>query len=42
MSIEKRPLGEISLNGYKSIRELKKFKLSSGLNPLCQPSCRLC
>lgn len=31
---EKRPLEEITLNGYKSIRELKDFRLHPGLNVL--------
>lgn len=34
MSSSNRPLDEISLSGYKSIRELKDFKLSQGLNVL--------
>lgn len=34
MAIEKGPLNRISLAGYKSIRELKDFWLSSGLNVL--------
>ena len=35
MSIsERRPLEEISLTGYKSIRELKNFRLRNGLNVL--------
>jgi len=33
-SFTKRPLEEISLSGYKSIRELNFFKLSRGLNVL--------
>lgn len=33
-SFTNRPLEEISLSGYKSIRELKDFKLASGLNVL--------
>lgn len=31
---EKRPLETISLDGYKSIRELKNFRLGAGLNVL--------
>jgi len=31
---ERRPLEEITLTGYKSIRELKNFRLSGGLNVL--------
>ncbi len=34
MANEKRPLERITLSGYKSIRELKEFRLSSGLNVL--------
>lgn len=34
MAKEKRPLEKITLSGYKSIRELKKFPLASGLNVL--------
>src|SRR5215212_10997300 len=31
---ERRPLETISLSGYKSIRELKSFRLRDGLNVL--------
>lgn len=31
---ERRPLGTITLNGYKSIRELNNFRLQNGLNVL--------
>ena len=34
MSSSNRRLDEISLSGYKSIRELKQFKLLPGLNVL--------
>jgi predicted ATPase len=31
---ERRPLGTITLTGYKSIRELNNFRLQNGLNVL--------
>lgn len=34
MAKERRPLGQISLAGYKSIRELKDLRLARGLNVL--------